>query len=119
MLTTSKRPAVRTRPRRRAVATLLVTTVLAVTLTVGAAAPGASAAPQAAAASTAAAPSAATSAGSAATVIPGVGHVPTAIATGVGHSCALFDDGAVKCWGNNLSGQLGLGDQFSRGDGFI
>lgn len=34
-----------------------------------------------------------------------------ALTTSVGwaHSCALFDSGAVKCWGNNESGQLGTG----------
>jgi len=38
-----------------------------------------------------------------------------AIACGQFHSCALFDDGSVKCWGLNSSGELGLGDTSSRG----
>ncbi|MFN3202883.1 MAG: fibrinogen-like YCDxxxxGGGW domain-containing protein [Bradymonadia bacterium] len=31
-------------------------------------------------------------------------------------SCALFDDGQVKCWGYNSHGNLGLGDNNHRGD---
>lgn len=29
------------------------------------------------------------------------------IAAGMLHSCALLDDGTIKCWGNNSDGQLG------------
>jgi len=32
------------------------------------------------------------------------------------HSCALLDDGSLKCWGDNHSGRLGLGDTETRGD---
>ena len=32
------------------------------------------------------------------------------------HNCALLDDSSVKCWGRNSYGQLGLGDQASRGN---
>jgi len=39
------------------------------------------------------------------------------VALGGEHSCALLDDASVKCWGRNNSGQLGLGDVSSRGDG--
>ncbi|MFN3198297.1 MAG: fibrinogen-like YCDxxxxGGGW domain-containing protein [Bradymonadia bacterium] len=31
-------------------------------------------------------------------------------------TCALFDDGQVKCWGDNGHGSLGLGDGNDRGD---
>jgi alpha-tubulin suppressor-like RCC1 family protein len=38
------------------------------------------------------------------------------LAAGRLHTCARFDDGRVKCWGDNSHGQLGLGDQNHRGD---
>ena len=37
------------------------------------------------------------------------------ITTGLSHSCAILTDGAVKCWGYNTNGELGLGDTASRG----
>jgi alpha-tubulin suppressor-like RCC1 family protein len=37
------------------------------------------------------------------------------VAAGERHTCALLDNGTVKCWGLNASGQLGLGDSNSRG----
>ena len=51
------------------------------------------------------------------TVDLGTGRTATAIAAGVRHTCALLDDGQVRCWGANAQGQLGLGDTVSRGDG--
>lgn len=36
-------------------------------------------------------------------------NLPIQIAAGDAHTCALFGGGAVRCWGSNVSGQLGLG----------
>ncbi len=47
----------------------------------------------------------------------GTGRTATALAAGSYHGCALLDTGQVKCWGENGSGELGLGDTSTRGDG--
>jgi len=44
----------------------------------------------------------------------GLGRSAKSIATGFAHSCAILDDGSVKCWGANGSGQLGYGDRTTR-----
>jgi alpha-tubulin suppressor-like RCC1 family protein len=38
------------------------------------------------------------------------------VAVGQQHSCAILDDGTLKCWGDNEYGQLGLGDFANRGN---
>jgi alpha-tubulin suppressor-like RCC1 family protein len=40
----------------------------------------------------------------------GDGRTVVEIAAGFAFACARLDDGAVKCWGDNASGQLGVGD---------
>lgn len=46
----------------------------------------------------------------------GLGFSVIQISAGGAHTCALSSNGEVKCWGNNESGQLGLGDEEHRGD---
>ena len=46
----------------------------------------------------------------------GTGRTAKALATGNHHACAILDDDSLKCWGENKTGQLGLGDTDPRGD---
>lgn len=46
----------------------------------------------------------------------GAGRYTTFLASGGQHNCAILDNGLVKCWGLNNSGQLGIGDNQKRGD---
>jgi len=46
----------------------------------------------------------------------GVGRTATQVAAGPAHACAVLDDGAVRCWGANGHGQLGLGHTRDFGD---
>ena len=38
------------------------------------------------------------------------GAIAIGVAAGNGHTCVLLEDRAVKCWGNNADGQLGIGE---------
>ena len=47
----------------------------------------------------------------------GTGRTATSVAVGYNHVCALLDNATIKCWGYNISGELGYGDYLNRGDG--
>lgn len=47
----------------------------------------------------------------------GAGTLSDKICSGEAHNCVLTTDGKVKCWGNNPSGQLGIGHANNIGDG--
>jgi len=46
----------------------------------------------------------------------GTGRTARSLSLGFDHTCAVLDNGTIKCWGNNTGGQLGLGDTKVRGD---
>lgn len=46
----------------------------------------------------------------------GTGKTAKAITGGFNHFCAILNDDSVKCWGENGTGQLGIGDAINRGD---
>ncbi|NOU31374.1 MAG: hypothetical protein HOO96_26040 [Polyangiaceae bacterium] len=45
----------------------------------------------------------------------GSGHTAKEVATGYQHTCAILDDGTLRCWGLNAGGQLGAGNTRNRG----
>jgi alpha-tubulin suppressor-like RCC1 family protein len=51
------------------------------------------------------------------TVDLGSGKTAIRVSANFLHTCALLNDGSVKCWGDNSLGRLGLGDTAIRGDG--
>ena len=50
------------------------------------------------------------------TVDLGAGRTAVAISTGINHTCALLDNGTVRCWGDGIYGQLGYGNMSDVGD---
>ncbi|MDH3755064.1 MAG: hypothetical protein OEU32_14435 [Acidimicrobiia bacterium] len=46
----------------------------------------------------------------------GFGRTARAISAGDSHTCALLDNGTVRCWGRGSEGQLGYGNTSSIGD---
>ncbi len=45
----------------------------------------------------------------------GTGRTAARIAIGASHMCAVLDNNTLKCWGENGSGQLGLGSTVDKG----
>ena len=46
----------------------------------------------------------------------GPGRTAKAISAGGAHTCAILDDGSVRCWGSDVYGQLGYGNTDTVGD---
>ena len=48
----------------------------------------------------------------------GTNFFVTGLTVGALSTCASSSTGAIKCWGTNPNGELGLGDTANRGDGY-
>ena len=48
------------------------------------------------------------------TEVTGLGGVAVRVATNDFHTCAVLEDGSVRCWGRNQDGQLGDGSEIQR-----
>jgi uncharacterized repeat protein (TIGR01451 family) len=46
----------------------------------------------------------------------GAGRTARAVSAGISHTCALLDDGSVRCWGSGGQGRLGYGNTSTVGD---
>jgi hypothetical protein len=46
----------------------------------------------------------------------GPGRTARAVSAGAGHTCAILDNGSVRCWGYGANGRLGYGNPESVGD---
>jgi len=46
----------------------------------------------------------------------GTGRTARGIIAGDNQTCAILDNASIKCWGSNISGELGIGDTENRGD---
>ncbi|MDA8838039.1 hypothetical protein N9N26_02120, partial [Candidatus Poseidoniales archaeon] len=48
------------------------------------------------------------------TVNLGTGRTAVSVSSGQYHTCAILDDGSLKCWGQGTSGQLGIGSTIAQ-----
>jgi alpha-tubulin suppressor-like RCC1 family protein len=54
--------------------------------------------------------------GSVGSVDLGPGRTATAISASLAHTCAIVDNGSVRCWGLGFDGRLGYGNRDNVGD---